>query len=124
MNILILGAGQVGSNVAYQLAREEANQVTIVDINAGSHGKYFATNFDPEINFREFTGVVYSWQGGEWQTNKMFEIGKTYEITYVGGLTYGRIWAMDEDDTVACSSNHPEAPTEYGHWAPQEQSWK
>jgi len=31
MNILILGAGQVGSNVAYQLAREEANQVTIVD---------------------------------------------------------------------------------------------
>jgi trk system potassium uptake protein TrkA len=36
MNILILGAGQVGSNVAYQLAREEANQVTIVDINAGA----------------------------------------------------------------------------------------
>ena len=33
MNILILGAGQVGSNVAYQLAREEANQVTIVDID-------------------------------------------------------------------------------------------
>jgi len=36
MNILILGAGQVGSNVAYQLAREEANQVTIVDINPGA----------------------------------------------------------------------------------------
>jgi len=36
MNILILGAGQVGSNVAYQLAREEANQVTIVDIDPGS----------------------------------------------------------------------------------------
>jgi trk system potassium uptake protein TrkA len=36
MNILILGAGQVGSNVAYQLAREEANQVTIVDIKASA----------------------------------------------------------------------------------------
>ena len=36
MNILILGAGQVGSNVAYQLAREEANQVTIVDIKAAA----------------------------------------------------------------------------------------
>jgi hypothetical protein len=34
------------------------------------------TNFDPEINFREFTGTVYSWQGGKWQTNKMFEVGK------------------------------------------------
>ncbi len=34
MNILILGAGQVGSTAAYQLAREEANEVTVVDINA------------------------------------------------------------------------------------------
>jgi len=31
MNILILGAGQVGSTAAQQLAREEANEVTIVD---------------------------------------------------------------------------------------------
>jgi trk system potassium uptake protein TrkA len=33
MNILILGAGQVGSTAAYSLAREEANEVTIVDRN-------------------------------------------------------------------------------------------
>jgi len=33
MNILILGAGQVGTTVAYSLAREEANDVTIVDRN-------------------------------------------------------------------------------------------
>ncbi len=31
MNILILGAGQVGATAAYQLATEEANEVTIVD---------------------------------------------------------------------------------------------
>ena len=34
MNILILGAGQVGTTVAYSLAREEANEVTIVDRKA------------------------------------------------------------------------------------------
>ena len=34
MNILILGAGQVGTTAAYQLAREEANEVTIVDADA------------------------------------------------------------------------------------------
>jgi trk system potassium uptake protein TrkA len=34
MKILILGAGQVGSTAAYSLAREEANDVTIVDRNA------------------------------------------------------------------------------------------
>lgn len=34
MNILILGAGQVGTTAAYSLAREEANEVTIVDHRA------------------------------------------------------------------------------------------
>ena len=33
MNILILGAGQVGSTTAKQLAKEEDNEITIVDIN-------------------------------------------------------------------------------------------
>jgi len=33
MKIVILGAGQVGRTVAYQLAREEANEVTVVDTN-------------------------------------------------------------------------------------------
>lgn len=86
----ILGAGfDPGVVNAYaKLAKDEyldkVTDVDIVDINAGSHGKYFATNFDPEINFREFTGVVYSWQGGEWKVNKMFEIGKDYDLPVVG----------------------------------------
>jgi saccharopine dehydrogenase-like NADP-dependent oxidoreductase len=87
---VILGAGfDPGVVNAYAaLAKDDyfdkVTDVDIVDINAGSHGKYFATNFDPEINFREFTGTVYSWQNGEWQTNKMFEIGKTYDLPVVG----------------------------------------
>ena len=87
---VILGAGfDPGVVNAYAaLAKndyfDKVTDVDIVDINAGSHGKYFATNFDPEINFREFTGVVYSWQNGEWQTNQMFEIGKTYDLPVVG----------------------------------------
>ncbi|WP_420409956.1 saccharopine dehydrogenase family protein [Hoeflea sp.] len=87
---VILGAGfDPGVVNAYaKLAKDayldKVTDVDIVDINAGSHGKYFATNFDPEINFREFTGTVYSWQGGEWQENRMFEIGKTYDLPVVG----------------------------------------
>ena len=34
MKILILGAGQVGSSAAYHLSREEANEVTVVDMSA------------------------------------------------------------------------------------------
>lgn len=65
----ILGIGfDPGVVNAYaRLAANTMDSVTaidIVDINAGSHGRYFATNFDPEINFREFTGTVYSWQIG------------------------------------------------------------
>jgi trk system potassium uptake protein TrkA len=33
MKIVILGAGQVGRTAAYHLSREEANEVTVVDIN-------------------------------------------------------------------------------------------
>ena len=42
------------------------------------------TNFDPEINFREFTGVVYSWQNSQWQTNQMFEVKRTDDLPIVG----------------------------------------
>ena len=76
----ILGVGfDPGVVNAYaRLAKDDyfdkVTSVDIVDINAGSHGRWFSTNFDPEINFREFTGVVYSWQKGEWQTNQMHVI--------------------------------------------------
>ena len=59
----------------------------IIDINAGSHGKYFATNFDPEINFREFTGQVWSWQNSQWTSNKMFEVKRTDDLPVVGSQT-------------------------------------
>ena len=36
---------------------DKIDTIDIMDVNAGSHGKYFATNFDPEINFREFIKV-------------------------------------------------------------------
>ncbi len=86
----ILGAGfDPGVVNAYaKLAVEDyfdkIDSIDIIDINAGSHGKYFATNFDPEINFREFTGTVYSWQNSQWQSNTMFEVKKIWDMPVVG----------------------------------------
>ena len=86
----VLGAGfDPGVVNAYaRLAKDEyfdsIESVDIVDINAGSHGRYFATNFDPEINFREFTGRVWSWQDGKWTENAMFEVGKEWDLPVVG----------------------------------------
>lgn len=89
----ILGAGfDPGVVNAYAaLARDEyfdrIDSIDIIDINAGSHGHWFATNFDPEINFREFTGQVWSWQKGEWTSNRMFEVQKTWDLPVVGERT-------------------------------------
>ncbi len=86
----ILGAGfDPGVVNAYaRLARDEyfdrIDSIDIIDINAGSHGRYFATNFDPEINFREFTGQVWSWQDGKWTSNRMFEVGHEWDLPVVG----------------------------------------
>ncbi|MPM18424.1 Carboxynorspermidine synthase [bioreactor metagenome] len=60
------------------------DSIDIVDTNAGAHGRYFATNFDPEINFREFTGTVWSWQDSDWVANQMFEVRKAWSLPAVG----------------------------------------
>jgi len=86
----ILGAGfdpgvvNAYAKLAFDEYFDRVDSIDIVDINAGSHGKYFATNFDPEINFREFTGQVWSWQDSKWVSNRMFEVGKEWDLPVVG----------------------------------------
>ena len=65
----------------------EPASIDIIDINAGSHGRWFSTNFDPEINFREFTGTVWSWQDRQWTPSKMFEYRKDWNLPVVGKQT-------------------------------------
>jgi saccharopine dehydrogenase (NAD+, L-lysine forming) len=45
---------------------DEIHYLDIVDANAGSHGKAFATNFNPEINIREITQPGRYFENGEW----------------------------------------------------------
>ncbi|MGP7734371.1 saccharopine dehydrogenase C-terminal domain-containing protein [Oceanimonas smirnovii] len=89
----ILGAGfdpgvvNAYAAVAVNEYFDSVDSIDIIDINAGSHGRYFATNFDPEINFREFTGRVWSWQNNEWVQNQMFEHKRTDDLPVVGSQT-------------------------------------
>lgn len=69
---------------AYDNYFDQVDSIDIIDINAGSHGRYFATNFDPEINFREFTSTVWSWENSQWKANKMFEHGKEWDMPVTG----------------------------------------
>ncbi|MCZ0960457.1 saccharopine dehydrogenase family protein [Paracoccus benzoatiresistens] len=112
----ILGAGfDPGVVNAYaRLAEDEyfdkIDSIDIVDINAGSHGRWFATNFDPEINFREFTGVVYSWQGGEWRTNKMFEVGREWDLPVVGKR---KAYLSGHDEVHSLSARYKDADVRF-----------
>jgi len=50
--------------------------------------QYFATNFDPEINFREFTGTVLVLQTAQWvQQNACSEVQTDRRNLPVGGRT-------------------------------------
>lgn len=89
---------------------DKIDSIDIVDINAGSHGKWFATNFDPEINFREFTGTVYSWQNGAWQSNAMFEVGKVWDMPVVGEQ---KAYLTGHDEVHSLSARYPEADVRF-----------
>ena len=68
----VLGAGfdpgVTNAYCAYILKKyfDKVRFVDILDANAGSHGKSFATNFNPEINIREVTQVVRHFNKGRW----------------------------------------------------------
>lgn len=104
----ILGAGfDPGVVNAYaRLAADDyfdrIDELDIIDVNAGSHGKWFATNFDPEINFREFTGEVWSWQNSQWQSNQMFEIRKDWDLPVVG---MSQTYMTGHDEVHSISQN-------------------
>ncbi len=112
----ILGAG-FDPGVVNAFARfavdefmDEVSSIDIVDINAGNHGKYFSTNFDPEINFREFTGTVYSWQQGAWQENKMFEVGREWDLPVVGKQ---KAYMSGHDEVHSLAANYPQADVRF-----------
>ncbi|MEH6493455.1 saccharopine dehydrogenase family protein [Halopseudomonas sp.] len=94
------------ASIAYNEYFDSVDSIDIIDINAGSHGKYFATNFDPEINFREFTGQVWSWQNSQWTSNQMFEVKRTDDLPVVGPQT-SYMTGHDEVHSLSQNLNVP-----------------
>lgn len=104
----ILGAGfdpgVVNAYAAYAVKHyfDEIDCIDIMDVNAGDHGKYFATNFDPEINFREFTGQVWTWIGRQWVSKPVHSEKQKYNFPVVGEQT---IYLTGHDELHSLSKN-------------------
>jgi saccharopine dehydrogenase (NAD+, L-lysine-forming) len=60
------GVTNVYTALAAKKYLDVVEEIDIIDANAGSHGQPFATNFNPEINFREVTAPCRHWENGAW----------------------------------------------------------
>ena len=63
---------------------DEIREVDIMDCNAGSHGKAFATNFNPEINIREITQRGRYFENGAWKEIDSLSVHKTFDFPEIG----------------------------------------
>ncbi len=75
--------------------------IDMMDVNAGDHGKYFATNFDPEINLREFV-KVWTWIDRKWVKEDVHKIKITYDFPVVGKQT---VYLSGHDEIHSLSRN-------------------
>lgn len=75
--------------------------IDILDVNAGNHGKYFATNFDPEINFREFK-KVWTWIDRSWVSEKVHAVKMMYNFPVVGRMP---VYLNGHDELHSLSKN-------------------
>ncbi|MDR3071579.1 MAG: saccharopine dehydrogenase family protein [Endomicrobium sp.] len=103
----ILGAGfdpgVVNAYAAYAKKHffDTIDTIDIMDVNAGRHNKYFATNFDPEINFREFK-KVWTWICREWVCEPVHSKKKVYDFPVVGRQT---VYLTGHDEIHSLSKN-------------------
>ncbi|MBT3069872.1 saccharopine dehydrogenase family protein [Rhodomicrobium sp. Az07] len=105
-NLAVLGCGfDPGvTNVFCAYAQEnlfdEIHEIDIIDCNDGSHGKSFATNFNPEINIREVTQRGKYWENGEWVDIDPLSISCMIDYPEVGPRKSYLIYHEEEESLV------------------------
>ena len=104
----VLGAGfdpgVVNAYCAYAQKHEFDNisSIDIMDVNDGRHGRFFSTNFDPEINLREVIEDAGCLEDGEWRTYPHHTRSKDYDFPEVGRK---KLYLMGHDEVHSLSLN-------------------
>jgi saccharopine dehydrogenase-like NADP-dependent oxidoreductase len=95
--------GVVNAYVAYAKKHifDTIDTIDIMDVNLGVHGNYFATNFDPEINFREFI-KVWAWIDKKWVCKPIHSEKKVYDFPVIGEQT---VYLNGHDEIHSLSRN-------------------
>ncbi len=78
------GVTSVFCTWALKMHFDEIHTIDILDCNAGSHGKAFATNFNPEINIREVTARGRYYENGEWIETEPLSVMRVFDYPRIG----------------------------------------
>jgi len=104
MAVLGCGFDPGQSNIYCAYAQEHLfdtiETIDIIDCNDGSHGKSFATNFNPEINLREVTQRGKYWKNGEWIDIDPLTISCMIDYPEVGPRKSYLIYHEEEESLV------------------------
>ncbi len=103
--ILSIGAdpGIVNVYTAYAKKHffDEIHTVDIVDVDTGEHGKFFATTFDAETNFREFFDA-WVWIDKKWVSVPVHTIKRDFNLPGLGPYT---VYLTGHDEIHSLSQN-------------------
>jgi carboxynorspermidine synthase len=89
---------------------DDIDSIDIMDVNAGDHGQFFATNFDPEVNLREIMEDVLYWENGEWVTIPCHSKSRSYDFPVVGEH---KVYSMGHDELHSLAANIPAKRMEF-----------
>ena len=89
---------------------DDIDSIDIMDVNAGDHGRYFATNFDPEVNLREIMEDVLYWENGEWLSVACHSKSRNYDFPVVGEH---KVYSMGHDELHSLAANIPAKRIEF-----------
>ena len=94
------GVSNIFCAYAQQHIFDEIHTIDIVDCNDGSHGKSFATNFNPEINLREVTQRGKYWKDGKFIEIDALSISTMIDYPEVGPRKSYLIYHEEEESLV------------------------
>jgi len=84
--------------------------IDILDVNAGSHGRKFATNFDPVTNLSEIQGDSFYFEGGKWKSVPCHSRSMDFDFPTVGSF---RLYSMAHDEICSLAAFIPARKIEF-----------
>ena len=89
---------------------DRVDTLDIMDVNAGDHGRYFATNFDPETNLREIMETAMRWEDGEWRGAAPHTRFRDFDFPAAGRQ---RVYSMGHEEVHSLAANIPARRVEF-----------